>query len=237
MRALPRPLRRTLLRRPTRGRAVLGFREVARSFARAGAWQHEVGTFEAADALAEARILEALAEPEARLIRFSLGGAQVGGALLDQVAAAVRGGAIQVVALRPSGDGVGPVLFSPRLEAFCLRDPVRWGLAERAAALGQAVQAGLHLSAAPADDLVREAASDIAAAMRLALGEVANPAPVTGPGAGPRERAAMRLALRVVRNAGVALALDDPDCLDLCEALRAPPGRMQRLARALVAMG
>jgi hypothetical protein len=47
----------------------------------------------------------------------------------------------------------------------------------------------------------------------------------------------MRLALRVVRDGGAALHLADPDCLDLCEALRAPPGRMQRMARALGAMG
>ncbi len=233
MRALSRPPRRPPLRRPAaRGRAVLGFREVAHSFARTEAWHLEAGTFEAADALAEARILETLAEPEARLIRFSLGGARVSCALLDQVAEAVRGGAIQVVALRPTDDGVGPALFSARLDAFCLRDPLRWSLAKRAAVLGQAVQAGLHLTAAPADDLVREAAADVAAAVRLALGEAAEAAPV-----GRRERAAMRLALRVVRQGGATLALDDPDCLDLCEALRAPPGRMQHMARALGAMG
>lgn len=235
MRSLSRPFRRTMRRQPgARGCTVLGFREVAHRFARSEAWSLESGCCEADDALAEARILETLAEPETRLIRFTIGEAAVDATLLDRVAAAVRGGAIHAVALRPSDEGVGPALFSARLEAFCLRDPVRWTLAKRAALLGQAVQAGLHLSAAPADDLVREAAGDVAAAIRLAIaGPVADQA--TPPGR--RERAAMRLALRVVRDGGAALHLADPDCLDLCEALRAPPGRMQRMARALGAMG
>jgi uncharacterized protein (DUF1778 family) len=224
-----------MLRRQSgpRGRTLLGFREVAQRFARSEAWSLEAACGEAEDALAEARILETLAEPETRLIRFSIGEAAVDAALLDRVAAAVRGGAIQAVALRASAEGVGPALFSARLEAFCVRDPVRWTLAKRAALLGQAVQAGLHLAAAPADDLVREAAGDVAAAIRLAIGgSGADPSCL----AGRRERAAMRLALRVVRDGGAALHLADPDCLDLCEALRAPPGRMQRMARALGAM-
>lgn len=236
MRSLSRPFRRPLLRRQPgpRGRTVLGFREVADRFARSEAWSLEAACGEADDALAEARILETLAEPETRRIRFTIGEAAVDATLLDRVAAAVRDGAIQAVALRPSEEGVGPALFSARLEAFCLRDPIRWTLAKRAALVGQAVQAGLHLAAAPADDWVREAAGDVASAVRLAIG---------GPGADPsslpgrRERAAMRLALRVVRDGGAALHLADPDCLDLCEALRAPPGRMQRMARALGAMG
>jgi len=236
MRSLSRPSRRPILRREPglRGRTLLGFHEVAHRFARSEAWSLESDSSAADDALAEARILETLAEPETRLIRFSIGEAAVNGVLLDRVAAAVRGGAIHAVALKPCEEGIGPALFSARLEAFCLRDPLRWTLAKRAALLGQAVRAGLHLTAAPADDLLREAASDVATAIRLAIG-VPDADPACLPGR--RERAAMRLALRVVRDGGANLQLADPDCLDLCEALRAPPGRMQCMARALGAMG
>lgn len=231
MRSLSRPFRRSVPRRPAARGRVLGFRDIAHRFARTETWSLQAGSADD-DALAEARILETLAEPETRLIRFSLGEAAVDRPLLDRVAAALRGGAIQAVALKPTEEGVGPALFSPRLEAFCLREPSQFDLGKRAAVLRQAVRAGLHLAAAPADDLVREAAGDVAAAIRIALGATGANEDLAGL-PGRRERAAMRLALRVVREGGARLDLDDPDCLDLCEALRAPMGRAQRLAREL----
>lgn len=231
MRSLSRPFRRSVPRQPAPRGRVVGFRDIAHRFARSEAWSLETGSADA-DALAEARILETLAEPETGLIRFSLGEARVDRPLFDRVAAALRGGVIQALALAPAEEGAGPALFSPRLEAFCLRDPRQCDLAKRAAVLRQAVRAGLHLAAAPADDLVREAAGDVAAAIRIALG-AASPAEDLAALPGRRERAAMRLALRVVREGGAELDLDDPDCLDLCAALRAPMGRARRISRDL----
>lgn len=237
MRSLSRSFRRPAPSRPTlRARPIVGGRDIAHRFARAGAWNLNAEAGAMADALAEARILETLAEPETRLIRFSLGQARVDRPVLDRVATALRDGTIQAVALRPDTRGMGPALFSPRLDAFCLQDPLCWTLAKRAAVLGQAVQAGLHLAGAPADHPLREAAGDVAAAIRIALDAAA---PETDPAllAGRRAQAAMRIALRVVRDGDADLAPDDPDCLELREALQAPPGRMRDMARILGAMG
>jgi hypothetical protein len=235
MRPLSRPPRRPILRRTAtpRGRAVFALRDIAQSFARSDAWMLDAEANVAADALAEARLLETLAEPEIRLIHFRLDGLVVEPALLRRVAAAVRTGVLQVVALRPSDSGLGPALFSPRLDAICLRDPLNWDPVKRAALLREAVRAGLHLAASRDEDVLREAAGDVAAAIRIALDAPEIGAAEIAALPGRRERAAMRLALRAVREGGVAFAADDPDCLDLCEALRVAPERSLRLARAL----
>jgi hypothetical protein len=232
-------------------RAPLGFGEVARLFAAASAWDltgmgppHRPASdvpsppreaaIDRADAEAGAAILACLTAPGARAVRFSLAGLLVEPSLLDTVADAVREGAITAVALAPDPAAPVQALYSPGLEAFCLRDPLDMPPAKSAAVLRQAVLAGLHRVGVPPDAALPQAAGLVAEALCLL-------AALPGEGDGvtalatPVRRAALRLALRLRAMSGGTPAIEatDPDYAALCAAIAEAPDAATQPGAAL----
>jgi hypothetical protein len=212
----------------------MGFAELSRLFAMSQVWERVVegfrggppramaesvaAAFDEADELALSGLVATLLGPETARIRFMLGEARVDEALFARVAEALRAGSLTAVALPPGDNAPVQVLFSPTLDAFCLRDPARLTPAKRALIVHHGVQAGLHLGLCEADMAVQKSAARIAEAMHAILAgeDAAPPRPAEAHAA-----LAMRLAARLLgMGAGAelpSLAPADPDAAALVE--------------------